>query len=285
MLNIGLFQFSGTGNTYFISRKIQNALIDMGCRCDVLAIETIIDPNPLILEYDIIGLGYPIYGSDVPDVVRWFIDRLDMHPHKRAFVFCTQLMYSGDGAAYGARLLARKGFVTHQMEHFNMPNNITDFKIFRERKPLSYDKINHKHDKRIKRFVEKIVSNRCYRKGNNPFSLMLGLLQRIPYQTMEKSKWKKIKIEDTCIQCNTCVELCPVQNLKIVDHQLKAFDQCILCYRCINHCPVRALHISNNSTVKAPYRGPTQQFSIGDVKNHYLYSDIDDKESSKGEKK
>ena len=269
MLKVAIFQFSGTGNTYYISQLIQIEMREKRIICDLYAIESLKESNHFIDHYDVIGLGYPIYGSSIPRVVRKWIDGLRFRRDKRGFVFCTQMMYSGDGAAYGARLLRKKGYRMLQQEHFNMPNNITDYKIFRTKKAINYEKIETKNKKKIQRFVKNILLEKRFLKGSNPFSLALGLIQRGPYHLMERRLMNHaIRLEPNCIKCGKCVEICPTKNFVFKEDLLKVRNRCILCYRCINHCPVLALHINKRTLVDRPYHGPTMQFKIRDVMTH-----------------
>ena len=258
-------QFSGTGNTFYIARLLQDGLIACGHTVDLMPIEACPDVNRLVAECDLFGLGYPIYGSDIPLLVRSMIESLEMVAGKRAFVFCTQMMYSGDGAAYAGKMLRRKGFVIRQLAHFNMPNNLTDYLRFLP-EPQDLTGLRIRKDRQTRRFVEAIDRNRSLRKGMNPLSLLLGLLQRVPFQKYESAMFSHaIKIDATCIMCGLCQRLCPVGNFQIKDGKLTEMDRCILCYRCISHCPVQALHTNPRHTVKYQYRGPLPQFSIEDV--------------------
>jgi len=266
MLKVAIFQFSGTGNTYYISQLIQQEMREKRIICDLYAIESLRESNHLVDHYDVIGLGYPVYGSSIPDIVRKWIDQLRFRTDKRGFVFCTQMMFSGDGAAYGGRLLRKKGYKIYVQEHFNMPNNITDYKIFRTKKSINYEKIEKRNMDKVKKYVKNILLEKKHLKGSNLISLMLGLTQRVPYVLLEKRMMNHaILLEPNCILCGKCVELCPTKNFVILDEKLRVKNRCILCYRCINYCPVQALHINKRTRVNRPYHGPTVQFKIRDV--------------------
>ncbi|MFO7969804.1 MAG: EFR1 family ferrodoxin [Candidatus Izemoplasmatales bacterium] len=273
-MKILIMQFSGTGNTYQISKMIQNSLINKNHQVDLYPIEKISNVNSLIKNYDMIAIGYPIYGSDLPKIVKDMVEELNPESSKRAFVFCTQLMFSGDGAAYLAKKLIAKGFIVRQLAHFNMPNNISDsLGLFTNRTNLK--RLNKRKLRQVERFVKKIDKDKKSLKGLNIFSHLLGLIQRVPFQKYEYSIFNhSISIENSCILCKKCIDLCPVDNFTIKDNKLVENNRCILCYRCINHCPTKSLHISKNKLVKKPYKGPTNNFSIDDVMQIRLYKDI-----------
>jgi len=46
-----------------------------------------------------------------------------------------------------------------------------------------------------------------------------------------------------CDACETCVEVCPVEAISIVDdHAFIDPDECIECLSCIDECPNEAIH-------------------------------------------
>ena len=267
-MKIALFQFSGTGNTYLVARYLKDAFLVHNASCTVYSLEALKDGNSAILEADIVGLGYPIYGSSFPKPVEMFIKTLERH-HKRAFVYCTQMMYSGDGAAIGAKALRKKGFSVHQLAHFNMPNNITDFRLLHWVKPKDSEKLAKKLASKTERFAKAIVADTRIRKGENVLSLALGLIQRIPFKKGREMYKKALRVDKDCILCQRCVALCPSQNLRIEDNQLQIDSLCYLCYRCVNHCPVQAIHFSRRAKVIRPYLGPSTDFTIEDVRKHH----------------
>lgn len=268
-MKIAIFQFSGTGNTFFTSCIIQEEFAKKEIECDVFSIEREEEYNIIIEKYDIVGFGYPIYVSDMPIIYKKFVDKLQI-TKKRAFVFCTQMLVSGDGAAVGARTIKKKGFMIRQQEHFNLPNNISDFKILKFTKKIKYGKIMKRTKKKANKFVFNIIGNKRKRKGSNVFSFLIGFMQRGPFKKFEGSLFgNAIKVDDDdCIKCNKCVELCPVGNL-IIEDKVVTRGLCIACYRCINYCPTNSLHIGKNKPF-FKYQGPQKDFNISEVHNNKI---------------
>ena len=263
-----LFQFSGTGNTWYVAQALKQSFEALGITCSVISLETAHDADHLIEGADVIGLGYPIYGSDFPEPVARWLESLLYSPSKRAFVYCTQFRYSGDGAAIGAKALREKGYLVRQLMHVNMPNNITDYRFVRWLKPPSPERLMCYVKGKADRMAEAVKGDKRLYKGETLMSLVLGLVQRIPFRLGRQAAKTKLKVDVHCVGCGLCVALCPSHNLSIEAHVAKPSNRCYLCYRCINHCPVQALHFAKNTRVLRPYHGPVPGFEIDRVRKH-----------------
>jgi len=257
-MNIVLFVFSGTGNTRFAAQAIADRFD--GETVKLRSIEHHMDDAQKdVDDSDLVGIGYPIYGSDLPKIVKTFLANLT-GKGKPCFVFCTQLLFSGDGAAVGGRLLRKRGFSVRWQEHFFLPNNISDVALLRLFKRAAPEIIRERTLRKAAAFVRRIRRGHLCRKGSNPFSLALGLLQRIPFRAMEES-WATTRLrvdKDLCVGCGICVNACPTDNFVLVEHKALPGKACTLCYRCVNHCPVGAIHLAGNAKVVA-YRGPKNE--------------------------
>ena len=89
-----MFYFSGTGNSKYIAELFCHHM-DTNC----YSIEDKNNFDNIIASEEIICFCYPIYGSRVPRIMREFIKKhIEYFKNKKIIIFCTQLIFSGDGA-------------------------------------------------------------------------------------------------------------------------------------------------------------------------------------------
>ena len=266
--NVVLFYFSGTGNTWWVTEEISRHLTEKDFNSRAYSIEEVtpVKAAALIEESSLVGFGYPIHGSDLPQPMKEFIEALPQYPGKDALVFCTQWLWSGDGAFLGASMLKEKGFAVKWGEHFLMPNNVT-VSIIRlpyTNNPARLSAVRQRASRKINRLVNRITACKTYRHGFNYLAYLLGCMQRVPYRRYYHKLQNDIDINrEVCIDCGECVRLCPVGNLYYAGVEIKTKGNCILCTRCYNFCPVAAVTYMKRPHLPKrgePYRGPIENF-------------------------
>ena len=201
----------------------------------------------MIKNADIVGFGYPIYGSDIPENFMKFIDNLQKVDKKPAFVFTTMLIFSGDGAVVGKRRLRRRGFKVKQAINIRMPNNVKlPYPIFRSlriRNAEETDEIKRKAFTKLSKLADRIVTGRNWVQGWDPFNITGGLMQRVEMRLFDLSIYARNYFVDkeTCTQCMQCVDTCPTNNIVFEDGEFIWKNRCTICLRCYNLCPEDAI--------------------------------------------
>jgi len=89
--SIGLYTFSGTGNTQVVAELLAKAFERYDADVEVARIEHVLQGQPRLepKAYDLVGIGHPIHGFDVPRIVYDFVDALPPVESKRTFIFKT----------------------------------------------------------------------------------------------------------------------------------------------------------------------------------------------------
>lgn len=257
-MNGAMFYFSGTGNSKYIAERFSTIMkIDYNQTYDVYSIEENIDFQRLIEKNSIVGFCYPIYGSCVPKIMRAFVTRhKEFLINKKIIIFCTQLLFSGDGSRTFTDIIKDIPVEVILAEHFNMPNNLCNLPLLIVKNGDEIRKKIMKAEKRLKRACTTLYENRIFLRGFNAFSHGLGLMQRPSFYKFEEKEANNIKIDhQRCTVCANCVRECPTDNLFINDKAVNSRGLCTLCYRCVNHCPQKAITVWIHRRVSKQYEG------------------------------
>lgn len=242
--------FSGTGNTKYIAELFAKR---MGAKCR--SVEDDVDFDAEIRAADVVAVCYPIYGSRVPLIMREFIAKnIEAFRAKKLAVFVTQMVFSGDGARVLCDLFPQKHVKIIYAEHFFMPNNICNFKLFRRPSKKSVRKRLNTADKKMERVCRDIREGVVKKRGFSAISRLLGKLQGMAWQgnsqnadaapnTMEYKAKHGVRIDGSCTACGLCVKYCPAKNLHAQGGKITHKNNCTVCYRCVNLCPQRAVTV------------------------------------------
>jgi len=252
-----MFYFSATGNSKYIAEMFCHYM-DAACH----SIEEEIEFTALMASEDIIGFCYPVYGSRVPRLMREFvIAHIQSLSNKKLIIFCTQMGGSGDGARALTDIIPRGDIEVIYAEHFLMPNNVCNLFIL----PLAGDKLTQWYLKKSQRMVLEACANiknrTVKRRGFNPVSRALGLIQGAFLPGIERRAKNKVWIDEGCNLCGICVSICPMDNLKNENGKIETNNNCMMCYRCINKCPQKAIAVFLRCKVKKQYAG-VREFSV-----------------------
>ena len=250
--------FSGTGNTKYCAERFAN---NMGAVS--YSIENDTDFDALITAHEEIVFFYPIYGSCVPRIMREFVDaHNESLDNKKIMIFCTQLLFSGDGSRVFTELL--EGINCHIIyaDHFNMPNNISNVPIVPVKNGDDISKKIKKANIKIDQVCENIKKGIVVKRGFNSMSKASAtIIQRAHFINMEKKAASAVRISSDCISCGKCCECCPMDNLELVEGKVQCNGNCTLCYRCINLCPTKAITVFLHMPIKKDqYHGIPEEF-------------------------
>lgn len=246
---IGVY-FSGTGNTKYCINKFleyynENKENELYSIEDSSCIDKIKENNNIVL-------AYPIYYSDIPIIVRNFINNnKEIFRDKNIFIIATMGLFSGDGTGCSARLLKKYGANITGGLHLKMPDCIGDVKTLKKTIEENKELVKNANLK-IQKAVSNIKKGEYSKEGLSSISHLAGLFGQRLYFYRKTYKLKdKLKINySKCISCGKCVSLCPMKNIIIKDNNPVTLGKCTSCYRCINNCPKKAITLIGNEVIE-----------------------------------
>ena len=65
---------------------------------------------------------------------------------------------------------------------------------------------------------------------------------------------KGFSADPTCVACGRCVQVCPMDNVRLVDGRVEWGSNCIHCMACLHACPKEAIQYGKHTQHKGRYR-------------------------------
>lgn len=250
--------FSQTGNTQKIATYIAEGISNAVGQCDQVNLNDV--DVKLLADYDLIGIGSPVFYYKEPFNVRDFIESLPDLNGQHWFVFCTHGNVIGNFFPSMNDLLKKKGAIV--IGFFNSYANITV--------PF-YPKYSYtsehpdEHDFNAARSFGERVAQRSPQITDHK-SPLIPLPGPVSSEEWIKDAKKitpeylrqvspKLTIDgDKCSLCHTCEESCPVRGIDVEMDPPRIQEPCIYCWRCVNICPTLAISAKWDTIISsAPY--------------------------------
>jgi flavodoxin/ferredoxin len=267
MKRIGIFYFSGTGNTEIIARLLSASYQRKHIKVELFRIEDIVHhKTPLITnEFDMIGVGHPVLGFGASSITEQFAKILPPCSGKKAFIFKTasSAHYINHGASDSIiHTMEEKGYLVFHNSILAMPCNWF----------IKYDdQLNKQLYGAAVKKVDKIVTDTINEQAQQlKINGILSKFLRILYYGEEhygaKYFARGLSTSDNCNLCNKCIRNCPTHNILETAVQICFGSHCIWCMRCIYGCPTHAIQARNlTGCVVDPYTGG---FNIDSILNN-----------------
>jgi flavodoxin len=154
--------FSGTGNTKYAVERFLTHFPGS----EAHSIEEPIDFLSAARSFDMILVAHPIYGSEMPLLMRDFLrGNQALFENKDLVTLVTQYLFSGDGCSLAFRLV-RKQIRTHLASlHVNMPVNLNVPPFFTVKNGAENGKKLSKANQTIDRCAEAVDNASRVKKG------------------------------------------------------------------------------------------------------------------------
>jgi flavodoxin/ferredoxin len=239
--SIGLFTFSGTGNTQVVAELLAKAFEQNGAHVETVRIEHVLQDKARFEPeaYDLVGIGHPIHGFDMPRIVYDFIDALPQVEGKRTFIFKTagDFISVNNGASKTAiKRLRRKGYDVFYDRIICMPANWAMKYDDAFSKRLCYTAIA-----KAEHMAGEILAGQERDLKINPVLRWGTRLLSWGEDRGARRFGKNLTVTDACIDCDACIDNCPTNNIRRQNGRIAFGNDCVWCMRCIYACPQQAI--------------------------------------------
>lgn len=243
-----IFCFSGTGNSRYIANKIAETLGKQTVSLNEKVRNK--DFSPIECDEKIIFVT-PTYAWRMPLVVEEFIKKTNFNGAKRAWFVMTCGGEIGDAEKYNKALCESKNLTYMGTYQVVMPENyIAMFGVPTEEESVKIIESSEKETDRISAMISK--NTKFPKPRSNAYDkIMSSAVNPIFYKFFVKDK--QFYATDECVSCGKCVEICPLENIKIKDGKPKWNGDCTHCMACISYCPKEAIEYGKKSKGKRRY--------------------------------
>ena len=225
--------FTATGNCLYVAKRIGG---------EALSIPQLMKQDRIELTNDAVGIVCPVYGGEMPKMVRRFMEKAAIQTDYFFFIY-TYGMNNSVAIPNAAALAAKAGVRLDYVNAVKMVDNyLPGFEMKKQLETAPAKKIEEQ--------IDAVCRDIAARKNNAP---SVGFVQKIGMALVRNIMGRVVLkdtaaqhyiVTDACIRCGICAKVCPANNITVTD-QVRFSDHCEDCYACLHACPKNALHMKN----------------------------------------
>lgn len=247
--------YSLNHSTEKIAEKIGEGLRQAGLETTLCNIKDEPCPNPL--EFDLIGIGSPVYYFQIPLNVMDCIDSFPDLKGLKTFAFLTHGSYALDaGDILKRKLLTRnakiQGWYYSYGEDYFLPYN--ELGCLPSYEHPSPDELNDAQKFGLDMGSES--KDTLWPEVSEHAPFMYRMERFLAGRWFVRNIYQKLFSLDKekCIKCGICIKDCPVQNIETgKDGYPKWNKHCNMCLACEMNCPKEAISSLINGPIMKPF--------------------------------
>lgn len=237
-----VFYFTGTGNSLYVAKELD---------ADIVSIPQVLKEERLEFSADSIGIVCPVYGHEMPAMVKEFIRRA-FFKTDYLFVVLTYGAHHGGAAEIADSFLRSVGKKADYITTIEMVDNFLPAFDMKEQMAM---------DKQVETHLAEIKGNlRARRTGVQKAGFAEKTVHKMytkMVQNAPETIWAAFQVTDECVGCGICTRVCPAGCIHLENqYAVHRKEGCQACYACVHACPKMAVQF----TLSQPEKNPTARY-------------------------
>ena len=239
--------FTGTGNSQYVAEVIAEGLGD-----ELISINNYMKDG--IAGDFVSGKPYvlvcPTYAWRVPLVVEEWLRTARFDGNDNMYFVLTCGDSTGGAQAFAKKLCDEIGMKYRGLKTVVMPENY--IAMFNVPDKEESARIVNAAMRPVKSAVKAIAAGETIEEKIMPFGMLMStLVNKVFFTFIVKDKG--FHLEKDCISCGKCVDLCPLNNVSLVNGKPVWGGNCTHCMACICGCPAECIEYKNASRKRRKY--------------------------------
>ena len=243
-----ILYFSASGNSRFIAEHAAALLEDEACSLNARIRLDQHDPLESARPYVLVC---PTYAWRIPRIVEEHLRHTELKGSRQIYLLVSACGSSGNTGSYAARFFRSIGMEWMGWHTFYMPGS---YVAFLEDPDVAHARqMNQRARIQLRKLVCRI--NACH-----PLDpVRVGLLDRFMSMAANPFFYRFLigrsgfDVTSRCIGCGKCAQVCPLNNIQMVQGRPQWGKRCTHCMACIHQCPKAAVEFRRITIGKNRY--------------------------------
>ncbi|BBF41554.1 ferredoxin [Lachnospiraceae bacterium KM106-2] len=228
-----VFYFTGTGNSLYVAKQLEEERYSIPQ-----------EMKKANLEYtaERIGIVCPVYGHEVPDMVKEFLKRAKFHT-QYFYMVLTFGRRHGGAAKLAENILEDVGVKPNYINIIMMVDNFLPSFDMEEQIAIDGEKKVDENINQIKKDIDNKVNfiSPVTQEDRDWHQTYLAGRAKMPADAFVHM----FHITEDCIGCGICTKVCPSGCYQIKDDKaVQNPEGCQVCLSCIHNCPKKAIGLN-----------------------------------------
>lgn len=224
-----VFYFTGTGNSLYAAKNLD---------AEMVSIPLVVNSGNLVFTAERIGIVCPIYGHEMPAMVKDFICKATFHTDY-LYLVLTYGARHGNAVELAEQVLLAAGKRADYITTLLMVDNFLPVFDMLEQMALNKNVEGQLATIKADILAKKLARQPVTQEDRDIHQGYLRLVENAP-----ETVWAKFAVTDECIGCGICTKVCPTGCIHLeIQKAVYAAANCQACYACIHACTEMAIEL------------------------------------------